>query len=138
MECYPSELNQVFMNMIINSCEAIRDRTDGRTDKGRLKLGCRRGEYNIEVTIQDNGCGMSETTKNRLFEPFYTTKDVGEGTGLGMSISYGIIKKHQGELIVESELGVGTLFTLSLPLKTEDIEDVEDVEITPQSNRLKE
>ncbi|MCJ8272304.1 MAG: ATP-binding protein, partial [Psychrosphaera sp.] len=68
------------------------------------------------ITVKDNGCGMSIETQNRLFEPFYTTKDVGAGTGLGLSIAYGIVKKHGGELSVESELGEGSLVKLTLPM----------------------
>ena len=119
--CYPSELNQVFMNIIVNACEAIRDRTEQRDVQGEIVVACYVREQNVVITIEDNGCGMSEQTKQRIFEPFYTTKDVGEGTGLGMSISYGIIQKHQGEMVVESQVNVGTLFTLSLPICAQSI-----------------
>jgi C4-dicarboxylate-specific signal transduction histidine kinase len=68
----------------------------------------------IEVTIKDNGCGMSDETKNKLFEPFYTTTAVGAGTGLGLSISFGIVQKHGGALTAQSELGKGSV-TLTLP-----------------------
>ena len=144
--CYPSELNQVFMNLIINACEAIRDANKGLKVKGTVKVGCRAREQSVQITIEDNGCGMTDVTKQRLFEPFYTTKDVGEGTGLGMSISYGIIQKHEGELIVESTMGIGTLFTLSLPIcdeakalpqgtvEQEDIELSQSVIARHQSN----
>ena len=75
-----------------------------------------RRRVTCQITFIDNGCGMSDETKNKLFEPFYTTKEVGEGTGLGLSISFGIVQKHGGELTVESEAGVGTTFRLLLPL----------------------
>ncbi|MCJ8274619.1 MAG: sensor histidine kinase [Psychrosphaera sp.] len=116
--CYPSELNQVFMNLIINACDAIRDKRETLKTKklGKITIGCQQLEEAVEITVQDDGCGMSEITKHRLFEPFFTTKDVGEGTGLGLSISYGIIQKHEGELKVESEVGVGTLFRVILPI----------------------
>lgn len=128
--CYPSELNQVFMNIIVNACEAIRDRLDNREVQGQIIVGCRVREQNVVVTIEDNGCGMPEQTKQRIFEPFYTTKDVGEGTGLGMSISYGIIQKHQGEMVVESQVNVGTLFTLSLPICAQSIA-IADIDSNP-------
>ena len=119
--CYPSELNQVFMNIIVNACEAIRDRTQNRDVQGEVIVCCFVREQNVVITVEDNGCGMSEKTKQRIFEPFYTTKDVGEGTGLGMSISYGIIQKHQGEMVVESQVNVGTLFTISIPICAQSI-----------------
>jgi two-component system NtrC family sensor kinase len=116
--CYPSELNQVFMNLIINACDAIRDKREKLKTKelGKITIGCQQLEEAVEITVQDDGCGMNEITKHRLFEPFFTTKDVGEGTGLGLSISYGIIQKHEGEMKVESEVGIGTLFRVILPI----------------------
>ena len=71
---------------------------------------------NVFIKIKDNGIGMDENTKKRLFEPFFTTKDVGEGTGLGLSISYNTIIKHNGQIIVNSEVGKGPEFILILPL----------------------
>ncbi len=69
------------------------------------------------IGIEDNGIGMDEATKKKVFEPFFTTKDVGEGTGLGMSIVYNTINKHNGTIEVESVLGEGTEFVISLPAK---------------------
>lgn len=136
--CYPSELNQVFMNIIVNACEAIRDRIDNRDIQGEVVIGCYVREQNVVVTIEDNGCGMPEETKQRIFEPFYTTKDVGEGTGLGMSISYGIIQKHQGEMVVESQVNVGTLFTLSLPICAQSIAiaEIDSTELAIENNSM--
>jgi signal transduction histidine kinase len=118
LTCYPAQLNQVFMNLIINACDAIRDQQRRHKNKirGQVTISCRRFEQVIEISVKDNGCGMTDLTKSKLYEPFYTTKDVGEGTGLGLSISYGIIQQHEGELIVESKLGVGSTFKLLLPL----------------------
>ena len=121
--CYPAQLNQVFMNLIVNACDAIRDKQQQQeknaTDKtrGKITIGCRLTADKVEISVKDNGCGMTEQTKNKLFEPFYTTKEVGEGTGLGLSISYGIVQQHQGELSVESELGVGSVIYLRLAKK---------------------
>ena len=70
----------------------------------------------VQISIKDNGKGMNEETKKRLFEPFYTTKDVGEGTGLGLSISYGIIEQHNGKIDVFSSIGEGTEFLIYLPV----------------------
>lgn len=72
------------------------------------------GRY-CKITISDTGHGMDQTTMQRIFEPFFTTKEVGKGTGLGLSTVHSIIKEHQGEILVESQLGHGTTFTLLLP-----------------------
>ena len=69
-----------------------------------------------KISIADTGKGMTEEVKTKIFQPFFTTKDVGEGTGLGLSISYGIIKKHDGQIEVESTVGKGTTFTITLPI----------------------
>ena len=121
LRCYPAQLNQVFMNLIVNACDAIRQRqlhqasTQSEVERGTVTIACKAFGDSIEITIKDDGYGMTEQTKNKLFEPFYTTKDVGEGSGLGLSISYGIVQKHQGQLTVESQLSEGSVFTLTLP-----------------------
>lgn len=111
--CFPAQLNQVFMNLIVNACDAIESH---QPNQGQIIIGCRQQEQLIEVSIKDNGPGMDADTQNKLFEPFFTTKEVGKGTGLGLSISFGIVQKHGGELLVESELGVGTMFVVRLPI----------------------
>ncbi|MCT7952112.1 PAS domain S-box protein [Ancylothrix sp. C2] len=123
VECYPSELNQVFMNILSNAIDALEERASGlnTTNHGFLPaISIRTGlkqEHFIFVEISDNGVGMTEAVKNRIFDPFYTTKEVGKGTGLGMSISYQIIvKKHKGEIKCISELGKGTTFEVCLPI----------------------
>ena len=125
--CYPSQLNQVLMNLVVNACDAIRERQakEDNNEPGKIIIGCRSLISEVQITIKDNGSGMDESTKARLFEPFYTTKEVGKGSGLGLSISYGIVKKHQGQLTVESQTGVGTVFKLLLPFKTTDINEKE-------------
>ncbi|MFT4926323.1 MAG: two-component system NtrC family sensor kinase [Phenylobacterium sp.] len=116
-ECYPAQLNQVFINLIINACDAIRAKQQQlqNTNIGQVGIRCQHHNEITIITIKDDGCGMSETVLSQIFDPFYTTKDVGEGTGLGLSISYGIVQKHNGELTVTSQLGIGTTFTLTLP-----------------------
>ncbi|MCB0575966.1 MAG: hypothetical protein KDC61_15530, partial [Saprospiraceae bacterium] len=76
-----------------------------------------KSQSEIRIAISDTGSGMTEEVKRRLFEPFFTTKPVGEGTGLGMSISYGIINDHKGRIEVESEVGKGSTFVIYLPVK---------------------
>jgi two-component system NtrC family sensor kinase len=107
--CRPQELNQVFMNILVNAVQAI-------GQEGLIGVATRVVDGMLRVDIRDNGCGIPENFRNRIFEPFFTTKEVGKGTGLGMSISFDIIKKHGGEILIESEPGVGTCFTILLPL----------------------
>jgi signal transduction histidine kinase len=117
INCFPGQLNQVFMNIISNAIQAFReDQQDCQ-----ITIGTKQSPDKITISIKDNGSGMNEETKNRLFEPFYTTKPVGVGTGLGLSISYGIIEKHHGNISLKSELGEGTEFIIELPknLKTQ-------------------
>lgn len=119
--CYPIQLNQVFMNLFINACDAIKQKQQLISDPelkvaGKVFVSCHQRGDVIKIMVKDDGCGMDEVTKNKLFEPFYTTKEVGEGTGLGLAISYGIVQQHEGKLEVESEQGEGTCFNLTLPI----------------------
>ena len=85
-------------------------------EPGEVVIRCVEKDQWVEITISDDGCGMDEQTRNKLFEPFYTTKPIGEGTGLGLSISYGIVQKHHGLLSAESQPGQGATFKLRLPV----------------------
>lgn len=118
--CYPAALNQVFMNLAVNACQAILANAGGRHPAGTLSVTTQRVEEDglplWEAVFEDDGCGMSESTRARIFEPFFTTKDVGQGTGLGLSVSYGIVRKHHGSIDVRSTPGAGSRFTLRLPL----------------------
>jgi len=107
--CYPGKLNQVFMNIINNAGQSIEE-------NGTIKISTLYEKENIQVSIKDSGNGMPPEVVNHIFEPFYTTKDVGKGTGLGLSISYGIIQEHDGEIIVKSKVGKGTEFIITLPV----------------------
>ncbi len=115
VECYPGKLNQVFLNIISNGVYAIRKKF-GDNPGGVVTISTSHDEQHVYIKLTDNGTGMEEKTKKRLFEPFFTTKDVGEGTGLGMSIAYNTIVKHNGQIQVNSEIGIGTEFILVLPL----------------------
>ena len=109
----PQHLNQVFMNILINAVQAIEKR-------GVIHVVTRAVEDRVEVSISDDGCGIPSEHLTKIFDPFFTTKEVGKGTGLGMNIAYTIIKKHNGTIDVQSELGKGTTFTICLPVDTED------------------
>lgn len=117
IECWPAQLNQVYMNMLVNACHAIdKRRGNGEPDlKGEVLVKTFEKDGYLVIAFTDNGCGMEPSTRSKLFEPFFTTKEVGKGTGLGLSISFGIIQKHDGDIVVESEPGVGSTFSIRLP-----------------------
>lgn len=118
IECHAGKLNQVFLNIITNAVYAIDKKFSGNSGgKLRIETGVTADQSAIYVKIADNGIGIPESIRDRIFEPFFTTKDVGEGTGLGMSIAYNTIAKHHGKIIVESEVGEGTAFTLYIPIQ---------------------
>lgn len=110
--CNLSQLNQVFMNLLVNAAHAI-------DKQGEIAIRTWSDGKNIFASIADTGCGMPQEILPRIFEPFFTTKEVGKGTGLGLSIAYDIVKKHRGDISVESTQGVGTVFTVRIPVATE-------------------
>jgi signal transduction histidine kinase len=107
--CYPQQLDQVFMNLLINASQAIEQ-------WGRITISTRADQDNIYVAIADTGCGIARENFPKLFEPFYTSKEVGVGTGLGLPIVRDIVNLHHGEITVESVPGSGSVFTVRLPL----------------------
>lgn len=122
LECWPAQLNQVFMNLIINGCQAIVEKKEAEQDEtlGDFKISTFIKKDTFGISFQDSGVGISEEVINRIFDPFFTTKEIGQGTGLGLSISYGIVEKHNGQIFVDSTPGKGSSFVVSLPLsKTE-------------------
>ena len=114
INCHGARINQVFVNIFDNAIEAM-------DNGGTIEIKCQKQHENIIIEIKDNGIGMDAQTVKRIFDPFYTTKDIGKGTGLGMAISYGIIKDHNGEITVQSEIGKGTLVRIDLPINPEKI-----------------
>jgi two-component system, NtrC family, sensor kinase len=110
VKCLPQQLNQVFLNMLVNAAHAI-------DKQGEITVTTRLEGSRVSVAIKDTGCGIPEENRSRIFEPFFTTKEVGKGTGLGLSISYDIIKKHNGTIEVESGVGTGTTFIITLPVE---------------------
>jgi predicted ATPase/signal transduction histidine kinase/tRNA A-37 threonylcarbamoyl transferase component Bud32 len=109
IESYPGQLNQVFMNILANAIDSI-DST------GKITITTTNIDGMVRISIIDTGRGIPENLKERLFEPFYTTKEVGMGTGLGLSISHSIIEKHKGSIDVKSEVGKGSEFIIVLPV----------------------
>jgi PAS domain S-box-containing protein len=115
--CLQDRLGQVLLNLLVNAAHAIADAHRG-PGTGRIRVSTRReGEW-VEIQVQDNGCGIPQELQPRIFEPFFTTKPVGRGTGQGLAIAYDIIvNAHQGQVHVDSEVGVGTTFTVRLPAR---------------------
>ena len=111
VECVPSQLNQVFLNLIMNAAQAQSPET-----RGKIVISTGTVEGKVWVEVSDNGVGIAKENLNKIFEPFFTTKEQGAGTGLGLSLSYGIIQKHRGSLTVSSEPGVGTTFRIEIPV----------------------
>lgn len=112
----PKELQQAVMNFLLNSKDAILEaREKGQRAGGQIRVTTAVRGSAVELTISDDGCGMSEETQKRLFVPFFTTKEPGKGTGLGMSVSQKILQAHNAEIHLESELGKGTTITVLFP-----------------------
>jgi two-component system NtrC family sensor kinase len=115
--CNAQKINQVFLNLLINALHAIQDKGEGI---GEIVVRTWSDDYNAFVSVSDNGCGIAPENMTKICNAFFTTKEVGRGTGLGLSISTGIVRKHGGEITAKSELGVGSTFTVRLPLKPPD------------------
>ncbi len=110
-----NQMEQVFMNIILNAAEAMKG-------EGRFSISSslnKRGDF-VEVRMEDTGMGISREHLNKIFDPFFTTKDPQKGTGLGLSVSYGIVQKHKGDILVESEVGKGTIFIIKLPVEKKE------------------
>lgn len=128
LPCYPAQLNQAFLMLLNNACDALLGEEDGglsgssahpnpSAQNKMIKLQTRlRSPEHIEITIQDNGCGIPEALQSKIFDPFFTTKPVNQGTGLGLSICYKVIQKHHGQIEVDSKVGEGTSMRLILPI----------------------
>jgi two-component system, NtrC family, sensor kinase len=115
--CYAAQLNQVWMNLLVNAAQAIGD------DEGIVHIRSRGHGDRVTISISDTGKGISQEDVKKIFDPFFTTKPIGEGTGLGLSISHGIIVQHHGTIKIESAAGKGTTFVITLPLDIEPTSD---------------
>jgi len=108
LNCYPAKINMVIQNLVLNAIDAC-------SAGGKVVVRTRAREEAVEVEVADDGCGIDPAIQGKVFDPFFTTKPVGQGTGLGLSMSYGIIKDHGGSIDFESEPGRGTRFILVVP-----------------------
>jgi PAS domain S-box-containing protein len=109
LKCYPRQIEQIFVNLLINAIQAIEE-------QGEIKIKTWEEDGSIWIAISDTGRGIPQDDFNKVFEPFFTTKDAGKGTGLGLSIIYEIVQKHKGEITFESKAGKGTTFTIKIPI----------------------
>ncbi|WP_104403085.1 sensor histidine kinase [Vibrio penaeicida] len=109
--CQPMQVNQVILNILMNASQAI-------DDVGKISIKVQKKNDNVKISISDNGNGIPNQIISKIFDPFFTTKPVGDGTGLGLSVSYGIIKNHKGNIDVESKIGQGTTFIITLPINS--------------------
>ncbi|NMB81477.1 MAG: GHKL domain-containing protein [Ignavibacteria bacterium] len=113
IEADADQLKQVFINILTNGCEALEN-----SITKKIQIDIKTKENSLIVEVSDTGCGIPQDNLNKLFTPFFTTKKMGKGTGLGLAITYGIVKMHKGEIKVNSTLNKGSIFTITLPLKT--------------------
>jgi signal transduction histidine kinase len=115
--CFPGEINQVLLNIIINAAHAVADVVRGTENKGKIVIKTRKLDDHLEISIEDTGAGIPENIRGKVFNLFFTTKDVGKGTGQGLAISYDIVvNKHGGNITFESKQTLGTTFFIRLPI----------------------
>ncbi len=136
VECYPAQLNQVFMNLLINAIDALEESQENSTESNPLKIQIQTqvelshdpnsAESNVIIQISDNGCGILSDRQTKIFDPFFTTKEIGKGTGLGLSICYQVIQKHQGTIEVRSQVKEGTTFVITLPIQQRSFADISE------------
>ena len=106
--CHPGKIKQAIYNVLLNAVEAS-------ARGGQVNLRTVAGDDDVIIEVEDHGCGIDAAHRSRIFEPFFTTKPVGRGSGLGLAVSYGIVRDHEGSITVESAAGRGTTFRITLP-----------------------
>lgn len=116
-----SQIKSVFLNILINALDASRPSDEITVNTATAFSAENAGILGVEITIADTGCGIPSENLNKIFDPFFTSKEVGEGTGLGLSVSFGIVREHNGNMKVQSEVGKGTKFFIWLPMEKEEI-----------------
>jgi two-component system NtrC family sensor kinase len=121
--CKIGELNQVFLNLLVNAAHAI-ERAAKDCSSGCIRITTEHCGADVAVAIEDNGCGIPQEHMDKIFDPFFTTKDVGKGTGQGLAIARSIVvDRHGGTIDVHSEVGVGTRITIRLPIAGRNSDD---------------
>jgi signal transduction histidine kinase len=114
--CEIGEINQVFLNLIVNAAHAIGDKVRGTGERGEIAVRSWVADGCVHVSISDTGTGIPDAIRDRIYDPFFTTKEVGRGTGQGLAIARSVVEKHQGKMGLRTEVGVGTTFTVVLPI----------------------
>jgi PAS domain S-box-containing protein len=120
--CYPMQIKQVFMNLLVNAYQSIEAKVGESGQTGKLWLRTRQRDDGVVIEVVDTGVGIPASHIDRIFDPFFTTKKVGSGTGLGLSTSFSIVKRHGGSLTVDSKEGEGTSFRVFLPVERDEAE----------------
>jgi len=121
--CFPMQLKQVFMNLLVNAFQSIEEKIGGSAETGRIRLRTQARDGWVAVSVSDTGTGIPPENLARIFDPFFTTKKVGVGTGLGLSTCYSILRRHGGTLTVESEVGRGSTFEVRLRIDDDEVPD---------------
>ena len=119
VDCYAGQLNQVWMNLLGNAAQSINGR-------GEVLIKTTLENETVSITISDTGSGIAPEHLNKIFDPFFTTKPIGEGTGLGLSTSFGIVERHGGNIKVESRVGEGATFVITIPVHAKRLSDTDD------------
>ena len=124
VSCFPGQLNQVFMNILANAIDALDETSQGRSfadnkaNPHRITIRTKVENQQVKITIGDNGPGIPEVVRHRIFDHLFTTKGIGKGTGLGLAIAHQIVvDTHHGQLEVQSDVGYGTEFCIRLPMQ---------------------
>jgi two-component system NtrC family sensor kinase len=113
----PAQLNQVLVNLVVNALQSM-------PGAGKITVQTRFCDHNVYLVVEDTGTGMSKDVLDKIFVPFYTTKEIGQGTGLGLPVVHGIVTAHDGSIEIESKVGFGTRFEIRLPIgEREDMEE---------------
>ena len=112
---FPGKIGQVILNLLVNAGQAV-------SESGKIVISTQLDGPVVSISVEDDGCGMAKDVIDNIFTPFFTTKPVGTGTGLGLSVSHGIVDEHGGEIVVQSEPGRGTRFTVKLPVNNSSVE----------------
>ena len=119
ISCNPGEINQVLLNLLVNAAHAIGQKSEGSSKKGIITISTDLENSTLVLSVQDTGCGIPEGNKDSVYDPFFTTKEIGKGTGQGLAIVYSLIEKHGGSIELVSTEGEGTTFTVRLPMVQE-------------------
>lgn len=125
IQCYPNEINQVFLNLLVNAAHAVADAKEQGRSRGTIRIRTRHSDGMVEISVADNGTGIPAAIRDQIFNPFFTTKPIGRGTGQGLAIARNtIVEKHGGSIRFETDEGQGTTFIVRIPVAPTEKETV--------------